>query len=551
MKCIFGSVIEILSIKINKMKKLLCSTAVLFVFAGALFSQKRTELLKTSLESKNSDISIYNEGNDFIIHNTALDKLGNKVQSFMLINITDLNQRIVSMYGIDKKNPFLFSPTFTKGGIVFFEAYENKKDNKIELYMHEIKFIDMTTSNRLIYSISGNNKDDYFFYYTKHASLRNSALYILFKGNEKQNAIATVVNLDLEFKIALEQEINFTGTIDPAFAGYVQLTKSGYVVSFHQIIDKKIGRFSEISVLNTNSRQSTNLNKFTVTANENESLTSHKIYIDNNDFIHVYGTIHKKNKDNEALITYRGYSVLSNKERIIYSSAIPITQDIKAHSLLTISPEYTVYVLEQGRFAPENGGMKMLGNTAMRPNYIIDSNDDAETLRLKEEEIRLLKEQGLLDNNQSIESNTSSDKSSNLFHIYCIGAKGDVLWSDVIRRNFKLTPNEIEKLDPAVFGLYIWAVGERLLVFYNDMVAEKVAVTSLSSNAQQEPQQKTVYREYNVKSNRFVERVLEPTEKSSLKYVYLPGLTLINQGQIIITMVKTEKGQYVPCKLIF
>jgi hypothetical protein len=70
-------------------------------------------------------------------------------------------------------------------------------------------------------------------------------------------------------------------------------------------------------------------------------------------------------------------------------------------------------------------------------------------------------------------------------------------------------------------------------------------------DAQQEPQQKTVYREYNVKSNRFVERVLEPTEKSSLKYVYLPGLTLINQGQIIITMVKTEKGQYVPCKLIF
>lgn len=551
MKCIFGSVIERLSYKINKMKKLLCSTAVLFVFSGALFSQRRTELMKTSLESRNSDISIYNEGNNFIIHNTALEKLGNKVQSFMLINITDLNQRIVSMYGIDKKNPFLFSPTFTRNGIVFFEAYENNKDNKIEIYIHEIKFSDMTTSNRLIHSVSGKNKDDYFFYYANHASLRNSALYVLFKGNEKQNAIATVVNLDLEFKITLEQEINFTGTIDPAFAGYVQLTKSGYVVSFHQIIDKKIGKFAEISVLNTNSRQSTNLNKFAVTADENESLSSHKIYVDNNDFIHVYGTIHKKNKDNEAFLTYRVYSALSNKERIIFSSTIPISQDIKAHSLLTISPEYTVYVLEQGRFESENGGMKMLGNTPMKPNYVIDSNDDAETLRMKEEEIRRLKEQGLFENNQSIESNTQSDKSSNLFHIYCIGAKGDVLWSDVIRRNFKFKPNEIDKMDPAFFGLYIWAVDERLLLFYNDMVVEKVAVTALSSNAEQEPLQKTVYREYNLKSNRFVERVFEPTEKSSIKFVYLPGLSLINQGQIIVTIVKTEKGQYVPYKLIF
>ncbi len=531
------------------MKSKIIFVVFLFAISSSLFSQKRTQILDMALETKDGHFNLFNSTNHCVIHSITSQKNNVTNHGIMILNLRDYSQKVIALKGIDKTNPFFFSPNFTRSGFGYFEAFENKKDNKVDIYFHEIGFREFTTTSTVIHSVKGGDIKKMLMYFVENSGKRKSALYVVNVGNEKQNATATIINLDDQRKLSHKQEVEFNGSIDAEFANYVGLSEKGNLVSFHQVRNNKDIVSSEINVVNTNLRESNKTQKFTVTSDDNEILTSHKIYVDDNDFVHFYGTVQRKKDPVQSILQYKVYGIVRNSMIVSQENEIKLNSNVQAHSLLTLSADYTFYIVEEGNVYKADGGMNVLGGATSKNKFIINHDDDPDAKRKKEEEIRLLREQGLYEN---LNSTGAADRSKNSVHIFCLDKKKEVLWTDVIRRNGSYTAENMAEMDDAQFAIYFWAVGDKFMCIYNRDQVTSVTSPGLSTNDNpgKKPQITTI-REYTVKSSRFFEKDFEASEKSSFKYVVLPGFTKVNDAQSVIVLIKTEKGVYYPMKMLF
>lgn len=522
---------------------------VLFTISSSLLSQRRTQIVDMPIESKDGSFKLYNSTNHCVIHSITSEKNNVTNHGVLVLNLKDYSPTVVALKGIDKTNPFFYSANFTRNGFGYFEAFENKKDNKIDLYFHEISFREFTTTSSVIHSIKGGDRKKMLLYFAENSGKRKSALYVVNVGDEKQNAKATIINLDDQRKLSHTQEVGFNGAIDAEFSSYVGLSDKGSLVTFHQIKNNKGAVSSEINVVNTNLRESNKTQKFTVSSDDNETLTSHKIYVDDNDFVHFYGTVQKKNDSTQSFLQYKVYGLMRNSMIVSHENVVKLNNNIRAHSLLTLSADYTFYIVEEGNVLQSNNGMDILAISRLKNKHLINHDDDPETKRKKEEEIRRLKEQGQFDN---INLTGPGDLSKNSIHIFCLDKNKDVLWTDVIRRNASYSAEDLAEMDDAQFGIYFWAVGDKFMCIYNKDQVTSVTTPVLSSNDKPgKKPQTTSIREYSIKSNRFFERDFEASEKSAFKYVILPGFTKINSTQSVIVLIKTEKGAYYPMAMMF
>jgi hypothetical protein len=528
------------------MKKLLLPFVILFISNNLILSQRRAEIINEQLSSANGNFSIFTQGTNFVIHTTSKNTQNSISQNFTLIDVAHITQKAFTIEPINQKKPILFSASFTRRGFGVFELVENKKNKQIEIHFHEVQFKEMKVSNKLVHNVSGDNTEDFLVFFDRNPESMKSVLYVLFKGNGSKKAYASVVSLDYEMKSTHVQEINFQGMIDGSFENYMALSHSGYVVSFHKINDKKNTSSNVISVLNTNSRTQ-DVSVFVVSSGGDEELTSHKIYVEK-DMIHLIGTIHKNNNDEEASLFQNVYGIVRNAELSSTTTPIKLPRNVKSHTLLTISKDNIVYIVEEGYLGLSSSGTQVLGKNKSTNPYSIDPLDDEETRLRKETELRSLLENETIENSKA----TFTHKSQNLLHVFSVSVNGRLIWTDIIRRYFDSSPVEYLKMEDAMFDFYIWGINERVIFMYNDLAKGTNATAVGTSNSQVEKKPiQPMLREYTINGSRFIEKPLEFSEKSSLQNKVLVGTSRMSQTQMMMTIIKNDKGQYFPCKMTF